>query len=85
MLMVVTLTGCSVPRGQNGKTYVNSIYTNNDVQVKRGDVDIPDDKELQKKYKDYKADDLITIEKQHSRMQWMRDGSMGYRDGRLHS
>ena len=62
MLMVVTLTGCSVPRGQNGKTYVNSIYTNNDVQVKRGDVDIPDDKELQKKYKDYKADDLITIE-----------------------
>ena len=40
MLMVVTLTGCSVPRGQNGKTYVNSIYTNNDVQVKRGDVDI---------------------------------------------
>ena len=63
MLMVVTLTGCSVPRGQNGKTYVNSIYTNNDVQVKRGDVDIPDDKELQKKYKDYKADDLITIEK----------------------
>lgn len=63
MLMVVILTGCSVPRGQNGKTYVNSIYTNNDVQVKRGDVDIPDDKELQKKYKDYKADDLITIEK----------------------
>ena len=43
--------------------------------MKRGDVDIPDDKELQKKYKDYKADDLITIEKQHSRMQWMRDGS----------
>ena len=31
--------------------------------MKRGDVDIPDDKELQKKYKDYKADDLITIEK----------------------
>ena len=63
MLMVVTLTGCSVPRGQNGKTYVNSIYTIKDVQVKRGEVDIPDDKELQKKYKDYKADDLITIEK----------------------
>ena len=63
MLMVVTLTGCSVPRGQNGKTYVNSIYTIKDVQVKRGEVDIPDNKELQKKYKDYKADDLITIEK----------------------
>ena len=40
MLMVVTLTGCSVPRGQNGKTYVNSIYTIKDVQVKRGEVDI---------------------------------------------
>ena len=24
MLMVVTLTGCSVPRGQNGKTYVKN-------------------------------------------------------------
>ena len=35
MLMVVTLTGCSVPRGQNGKTYVNSIYTNNDVQDRK--------------------------------------------------
>ena len=63
MLMVVTLTGCSVPRGQNGKTYVNSIYTNNDVQVKRGDVDIPDDKELQKKYKDYKNGKLKLIER----------------------
>lgn len=64
MLMVVTLTGCSVPRGESGKTYVDAIYTIEDKQVRRGDVDIPkDNKELQEKYKDYGPDDLITIEK----------------------
>lgn len=64
MLLVVVLTGCSVPRGENGKTYVNSIYTIKEEQVKRGEVDIPkDNKELQAKYKDYKEDDLITIPK----------------------
>lgn len=64
MLMVVTLTGCSVPRGQNGKTYVDAIYTIKDEQVKRGEIDIPkDNKKLQEKYKDYKADDMITIPK----------------------
>lgn len=64
MLMVVTLTGCSVPRGQSGKTYVDAIYTIKEEKVKRGEVDIPkDNKELQEKYKGYKADDLITIPK----------------------
>lgn len=64
MLMVVTLTGCSVPRGQNGKTYVDSIYTIKDETVKREEVDIPkNDTNLQKKYGKLKADDLITIPK----------------------
>ncbi|MEG0361579.1 MAG: membrane protein insertase YidC [Longicatena sp.] len=62
MLMVVTLTGCSVPRGENGKTYVNSIISVKDETVKRGEIDIAkDDTATQNKYKDYKASDLIEI------------------------
>ena len=34
MLMVVTLTGCTVPRGETGKTYVDAIYTIEDKQVR---------------------------------------------------
>ena len=43
MLMVVTLTGCSVPRGQNGKTYVDSIITIKEETVARKNVDLKRD------------------------------------------
>ena len=63
MVMVFVLTGCSNPRGESGKTYVNSIIASEDVEVKRSQVDLPDDKEIQKKYKDMKPEDIIHIKK----------------------
>ena len=63
MVMVFVLTGCSNPRGESGKTYVNSIIASEDVEVKRSQVDLPDDKEIQKKYKDMKPEDIIQIKK----------------------
>lgn len=61
--MVFVLTGCSNPRGQNGKTYVDSIIAVKDVTVKRGEVDIPDNKKMKEKYKDYDTEDEIKIKK----------------------
>lgn len=63
MVMVFVLTGCSNPRGQNGKTYVDSIIAVKDVTVKRGEVDIPDNKKMKEKYKDYDTEDEIKIKK----------------------
>lgn len=61
-LLAVTLTGCTAPRGKSGKTYVNSIYTNQEETVKRSEIDIPeDDEELQEKYGNLGPDELITI------------------------
>lgn len=61
MLMAVMLTGCSVPRGKDGKTYVNSIYTIKEETVTRNQVDLPNDEEIQKQYEDYGPNDVITI------------------------
>lgn len=63
MVMVFVLTGCSNPRGEHGKTYINSIIAVKDVTVKRGEVDIPKDKASQKKYKDLKPTDEIKVKK----------------------
>lgn len=63
MIMVFILTGCSNPRGQNGKTYVNSIIAVKDSTVKRSEIDIPSDKKIQKLYKDLKPNDTIKIKK----------------------
>mgnify|MGYP003254448112 FL=1 len=61
MLMVVTLTGCSVPRGQNGKTYVDSIITIKEETVARKNVDFEKGSKAEKLYKDLKPDERITI------------------------
>ncbi|MEG0735571.1 MAG: YidC/Oxa1 family membrane protein insertase, partial [Longicatena sp.] len=48
---------------ENGKTYVNSIIAVKDETVKRKEVDIPNDKKIQEKYKGLKDDDTISIKK----------------------
>lgn len=58
MLMMITLTGCSVPRGQSGKTYVESIVAIQNETAQKNQVDLTNTKD---KYKDLKDDDLITI------------------------
>lgn len=64
MLLMVMLTGCTVPRdSRNGKTYVNSIITIKDEAVQKKNVGFEKDSELEKKYKDLKPEDTITIEK----------------------
>ena len=63
MLMLIALTGCSSPRGQNGKTYVSSIITLEDVEVEKQHVDFKEGSEEAKKYADYEDTDLIKIEK----------------------
>lgn len=63
MLMVIALTGCSSPRGQNGKTYVDSIITLEDVKVERQHVDFKPNSEEAKKYANYEPTDLIEIKK----------------------
>lgn len=63
MLMAITLTGCSSPRGESGKTYVNSIITLEDVEVERQHVDFKPNSEEAKKYENYGPTDLIKIEK----------------------
>lgn len=61
-LLAITLTGCSVPRGQSGKTFVDSIYTIKEETVKKGEIDIPtDNEELIEKYGDLGDEDLINI------------------------
>lgn len=63
MLMVIALTGCSSPRGQNGKTYISSIITLEDVEVERQHVDFKPDSEEAKKYENYGPTELIKVEK----------------------
>ena len=63
MLMLIALTGCSSPRGENGKTYVDSIITLEDVEVEKQHVDFKKDSEEAKKYANYEDTDLIKIEK----------------------
>lgn len=62
LLLVVTLTGCTLPRDKSGKTFVNSIITIEEEQVQKQSVGF-ESKEEADKYKDLKPTDLITIEK----------------------
>ena len=61
--MVFVLTGCSNPRGEHGKTYVDSIISVKDVTVKRGEVDLPKEGKVKDKYKNLKPGDEIKIKK----------------------
>lgn len=62
-VLIILISGCSSPRGKDGKTYVDSIITVEDVEVKRNEIDVPDNKKMQKKYAKYKGDDVIKIKK----------------------
>lgn len=64
MIMVVSLTGCAVPRdSKTGKTYADSIITVKDETVKKQDVVFSPKSEEETKYKDYKSEDEIIIPK----------------------
>lgn len=64
MIMVVSLTGCAVPRdSKTGKTYADSIITVKDETVKKQDVVFSPKSEEETKYKDYKPEDEIIIPK----------------------
>ena len=64
MIMVVSLTGCAVPRdSKTGKTYADSIITVKDETVKKQDVVFSPNSEEEAKYKDYKPEDEIIIPK----------------------
>lgn len=62
MLMMITLSGCSVPRDQKGRTFVDKIIAIKEVQVEKGKVNTDHNEEVEKQYKDLKDDDLITIQ-----------------------
>ena len=63
-LMMVLLTGCSVPRDQKtGKTYINSIITIKEETVQKKNVSFEPGSKEEKQYKDLKPEDTITIPK----------------------
>lgn len=62
MLMMITLTGCSVPRDQQGRTHVEKIITIKETTVVKEKVSTDYTEEIKEKYKNYKNDDLITIQ-----------------------
>lgn len=64
MIMVVSLTGCAVPRdSKTGKTYADSIITIKDETVKKEDVVFSPDSEEATLYEDYAPEDEIVISK----------------------
>ena len=63
LILMVSLTACSSPRGNDGKTKVNEIIASETFTVKKSYVnttDVPE--EVKEKYADYAEDDEITIE-----------------------
>ena len=63
LILMVSLTACSSPRGNDGKTKVNEIIASETFTVKKSYVnttDVPE--EVKEQYADYAEDDEITIE-----------------------
>ena len=63
LILMVSLTACSSPRGNDGKTKVNEIIASETFTVQKSYVnttDVPD--EVKEQYADYADDDMITIE-----------------------
>lgn len=61
MLMMVTLTGCTVPRDQQGRTHVEKIITIKEETVQKDKVSTDYNDDVKDTYKDLKDTDLITI------------------------
>lgn len=64
LFVVMTCTACANPRGADGKTKVDQIIASEEIQIKKGQVNVTDidDAKLKKEYKKLSDDDYITIE-----------------------
>ena len=62
--VLLGLTGCSNPRGQDGKTKIDQIISSEKIEIRKDQVNISDieDKDLKKKYQKLDDDDTITVE-----------------------
>lgn len=62
--VLLGLTGCSNPRGQDGKTLLDQVISSERIEIKVSQVNIKDmkDKDLKKKYSKLDKDDTIVIE-----------------------
>ena len=79
MMMLLTMSGCSAPRGTDGKTKVDKIIATETVTFKKSEVNVTDiqDEKLKKEYKKLKDNDDITIQP----MAWSQALSNGWFDG----
>lgn len=59
--MLVALTACGNPRGQDGKTRIDSIITLHETEVERGQINIPEDYENAEEYQNMDPKEIITI------------------------
>lgn len=77
--VLLTLTGCSAPRGTDGKTKVDQIIASEEVTFKKDQVNVTDirDEKLKRKYAKLKKDDDIVIQP----MSWGKAWSAGWFDG----
>lgn len=63
LLLMVSLTACSSPRGSDGKTKVNEIIASETFEVQKKNVNVTDvPEEVQKEYENVADDEYITIE-----------------------
>lgn len=62
--VLLGLTGCSNPRGTDGKTKVDQIIASEQIEVEKNRVNVTDisDEELKKEYSQLKDDDVIVIQ-----------------------
>lgn len=77
--VLLTLTGCSAPRGRDGKTKVDKIIANEQVTFKKSEVNVEEikDEKLKKEYSKLKENDDIVIKP----MSWKDAWSNGWFDG----
>ena len=63
LLLMVSLTACSSPRGSDGKTKVNEIIASETFEVQKKNVNVTEvPEEVQKEYENVADDEYITIE-----------------------
>ena len=63
LIVMVSLTACSSPRGSDGKTKVNEIIASETFEVQKKNVNVTEiPEEMQAEYENLSDDDYITIE-----------------------
>lgn len=79
LFVLLTMSGCSAPRGTDGKTKVDKIIANEEISFKKDEVNIKDisDEALKKKYEKLGKDEDIVIQP----TTWKKALSAGWFDG----